>query len=80
MRLQGLKARQARRSRATTKRNTQDSVAPNVLERDFDAERPDWKWLTDMTYILSIENVILKQIQEGYQIMEWDEICEDRGE
>ena len=51
MRLRGLVARQARRSRSTTKRNTQDPVAPNVLERDFDAERPDQKWLTDITYI-----------------------------
>jgi len=34
----------------------------------------------EKAYRLSIENVILKQIQEGYQIMEWDEICEDRGE
>lgn len=34
----------------------------------------------EKAYRLSIEDVILKQIQEGYQIMEWDEICEDRGE
>ena len=26
-------------------------VAPNVLERDFDAAAPNQKWLADMTYI-----------------------------
>jgi putative transposase len=55
MRLRGLKAHQARRPRATTKRNTDDPVAPNVLGRDFEAERPDQKWLTDITYIRTQE-------------------------
>ena len=51
MRLRGLKAHQAQRLFTTTRRNAQDPVAPNLLDRDFEAERPDQKWLTDITYI-----------------------------
>jgi transposase InsO family protein len=55
MRLRGLKARQARTYKTTTKRNQADPVAPNVLKRDFEADRPNEKWLTDITYIRTDE-------------------------
>ena len=51
MRLRGLKAKQVRRYKSTTRRNKAHRAAPNLLERDFSAERPDHKWLTDITYI-----------------------------
>ena len=51
MRLRELKAKQVRRYRSTTRRNKAHRVAPNLLQRDFHAERPDHKWLTDITYI-----------------------------
>jgi putative transposase len=51
MRLRGLRAKQVRRYKATTKRNKKHRVAPNLLKRDFRADRPDHKWLTDITYI-----------------------------
>jgi transposase InsO family protein len=51
MRLRGLRARQVRRYKSTTKRNKRHPVAPNLLKRDFRADRPDHKWLTDITYI-----------------------------
>ena len=51
MRLRGLQARQVRRYKSTTRRNKKHPVAPNILKRDFTAERPDQKWLTDITYI-----------------------------
>jgi hypothetical protein len=51
MRLRGLRAKQVRRYKTTTKRNKNHPVAPNLLKRDFHAERPDHKWLTDITYI-----------------------------
>jgi putative transposase len=51
MKLRGLKAKQARRYRSTTRRNRRDAVAPNLLQRDFTADRPDQEWLTDITYI-----------------------------
>ena len=51
MRLRGLRAKRVRRYKATTKRNKKHPVAPNLLKRDFRADRPDHKWLTDITYI-----------------------------
>jgi putative transposase len=51
MRLRGLRARQVRRFRATTKRNKAHRAAPNRLKRDFTAGRPNQKWLADITYI-----------------------------
>jgi len=51
MRLRGLRAKQSKRFRTTTKRNRKHRVAPNILKRDFKAERPNQKWLTDITYI-----------------------------
>ena len=51
MALYKLKAKQVRRYRSTTKRNKNHRAAPNVLKRDFTTERPDQKWLSDITYI-----------------------------
>jgi len=51
MRLEGLRARGSRGRRSCTKRNSKHPVAPNLLKRDFTADRPDHKWLTDITYI-----------------------------
>ena len=55
MRKEGLRAKQSRRLRATTKRNKAHRAAPNRLNRDFSAERPNQKWLTDITYIPTLE-------------------------
>ena len=51
MRLRGLRAKQSKKFHTTTKRNRQHRAAPNLLGRDFKADRPDQKWLTDITYI-----------------------------
>ena len=40
-----------RRGFKTTVRNDEDPVAPNLLARQFEAEKPNQKWLTDITYI-----------------------------
>ena len=55
MRLHGLQAKQSKRFRTTTKRNKADPVAPNLLDRNFEAEQPDEKWLADITYIATRE-------------------------
>ena len=55
MRLRGLRARQTRLYKTTTRRNKTDPVAPNLLKRDFEADRPNQKWLTDITYISTQE-------------------------
>lgn len=47
MRLHGLQARQTKRFKTTTKRNRAHPAAPNLLQRDFAADRPDQKWLAD---------------------------------
>jgi len=51
MRLRGIQAKQVRRYKSTTRRNKKRPVAPNILKRDFATERPNHKWLTDITYI-----------------------------
>jgi len=55
MRLRGLRAKQSRRYKTTTKRNKTHPVAPNLLKRDFEADKPDQKWLADITYIATQE-------------------------
>lgn len=49
MRCHGLRAKQP--NQYTTTRNPTDPAAPNVLEQDFEADQPDQKWLSDITYI-----------------------------
>jgi putative transposase len=55
MHAEGLRAKQSRLFRATTKRNKAHRAAPNRLNRDFIAERPNQKWLADITYIPTLE-------------------------
>jgi len=55
MREEGLRAKQVRRFRRTTKRNEGRRPAPNVLQGDFAAERPNQKWLADITYVPTME-------------------------
>jgi putative transposase len=54
MRLRGLQAKQSKRFKTTTKRNKAHPAAPNLLKRDFTADRPDQKWLADITYIATL--------------------------
>lgn len=51
MREAGLKAKGRRKYKATTDSNHSLPVAPNLLHRDFHAERPDTVWVSDITYI-----------------------------
>jgi len=51
MRLRGLRAKQEKTFKTLTRRNRAHPVAPNQLKRDFEAARPNEKWLTDITYI-----------------------------
>ena len=55
MRVAGLRAKQSRRFKATTRRNKAHRAAPNKLRRDFSAHRVDQKWLADITYIPTAE-------------------------
>ncbi len=52
MREMGMSARQGRRRAPRTTNSRHDHpVAPNLLERNFVAERPDQVWLADISYI-----------------------------
>ncbi len=51
MRRQGLRAKAARKFKATTNSNHSLPVAPNLLQQDFRAERKNQTWVSDITYI-----------------------------
>ena len=47
----GLHSRTKRKFVVTTDSKHYEPIAANVLERDFTAQRPDQKWVADITYI-----------------------------
>ena len=49
MRERGLRGRTKRRFRTTTKSDARNAVAPDLLNRNFEAERPDQVWVGDTT-------------------------------
>ena len=55
MRENGLRARQPRRFKRTTDSHHAFLVAPNLLDQDFSAERPDEKWGADISYVWTRE-------------------------
>jgi putative transposase len=55
MRDHGLRAKAARKYKATTNSNHSLPVAPNLLEQNFTADAPDQKWVSDITYIWTEE-------------------------
>ena len=56
MREVGLRAKQSRKFKiSTTDSNHDDPIAPHLLERDFNASRPNEKWLADISFIPTLE-------------------------
>ena len=55
MRENGLKARQKRRFKRTTDSHHACPVAPNLINQDFSAERPNQKWAADISYVWTSE-------------------------
>ena len=55
MRELGLQAREPKRYRVTTLADVSHPVAQNTLDRDFRADAPDQRWVTDITYIWTDE-------------------------
>jgi putative transposase len=55
MRELGLQGVNPRKFRVTTDSNHVHPIAENVLDRNFEASRPNEKWVTDITYIWTSE-------------------------
>lgn len=51
MRQNGLKSCRVKRYKVTTNSNHGLPVAPNVLSREFTADQPNTKWVSDITYV-----------------------------
>lgn len=58
MQRHGIRARQSRRFKVTTKANRKHPIAPNLLKRRFVATQPDEKWLADISYIYTREGYL----------------------
>ena len=55
MRQKGLAARSKRRFRRTTDSKHPDPIAPNRLAREFDVDTVNTVWVTDVTYVWTLE-------------------------
>jgi len=55
MRLNGWRARAAKKFKATTNSNHRLPVAPNLLQQNFLAHNPNEKWVSDITYVWTEE-------------------------
>jgi transposase InsO family protein len=55
MRLLGLRAKAAKKFKATTNSKHSLPIAPNLLKQDFNASYPNQKWVSDITYIWTEE-------------------------
>jgi len=55
MRVSNIQAKPSQRYKVTTRSNHAHPIAPNLLGRDFNAERPNEKWVSDITYIPTAE-------------------------
>ena len=55
MRHNGWRAKAARKYKATTNSKHSLPVAPNLLGQDFSADKPDQKWVSDITYVWTDE-------------------------
>ena len=74
LRRQALRAKAAKRFKATTDSNHNRPVAENVLEQNFAAERPNEKWAGDITYLWTDQGwVYLAVILDLYsrQVIGW---------
>ena len=58
MRLEGLNPKPHRRFVVTTDSDHALPIAPNLLEQDFTAVRPNQKWVSDITYIPTDEGFL----------------------
>jgi putative transposase len=55
MRQAGIMAKMKKRFKVTTRANPKAMPAPNVLQQDFMAEKPNQRWVADFTYVSTQE-------------------------
>ncbi len=55
MRENGIVVERTKKFKAMTDSNHTFNIAPNLLDRDFTADRPDQKWAGDISYIWTRE-------------------------
>jgi len=75
MRQEGLQGRRKRRKVFTTDSKHSYPVAENILKRNFDARKPNEKWVADITYIPTAEGwLYLAGVLDLYsrRIVGWD--------
>lgn len=55
MKIEGLQAKMKRRFKVTTQVDLLSKKAPNLLQQDFTSEKPNQRWVADITYIATAE-------------------------
>lgn len=56
MREAGLRAKMSKVFKKTTRANVRHQAAPNLLAQNFTAEKPNMKWVADISYIPTLED------------------------
>ena len=70
MRQEGIRAKSVKKFRHTTDSNHSLPVAKNVLDRDFEAEGPNERWVADITYVPTREGwLYLAAVEDLYSRM-----------
>ena len=65
MKLYNIHSIRKRAFRITTNYNHNYAVSPNILNRDFTADKPNQKWVGDITYIPTDEGWLYAAIVKG---------------
>jgi putative transposase len=55
MKQAGIAAKMRKRFKVTTRVNPKAAAAPNLLQQDFTAEKPNHRWVADITYVATVE-------------------------
>lgn len=55
MRKNGIRSKTVKKYKATTNSNHNLPVAENLLNREFTANKPNQKWVSDITYVATDE-------------------------
>lgn len=55
MKREGIVAKRRKKFRVTTDSKHADPIAPNVLNREFDVALPNTAWVTDVTYVWTLQ-------------------------